>query len=121
MKTIQMRRCDTKELVDVQYDETAPCLICGNPVIYASMGGLDICPSCDCGYWRDGRKMDIMGEDSMYFFKWKRHLKPHVPTFDEVSNIAVAMSARGIHVREWDIACKIFFGDSNEIERCARV
>jgi len=110
MKIIQMRRCDTKELVDVQYDETAPCLICGNPVINASMGGLDICPSCDCGYWRDGEKFNLV-KDGMYILKMYAHLKPHVPTFKEVDNIAVAMSARGIHVREWEWACKAHLGD----------
>jgi len=40
----------------VEYDETAPCKVCGEPVGSASMGGVDICPSCDCGRWRDGRK-----------------------------------------------------------------
>jgi len=38
--------------VDVEYDETAPCTICGEPVKAASMGGVDICPSCDCGKCR---------------------------------------------------------------------
>lgn len=38
----------------VQYDPEAPCRICGQPVVEASVGGTDICPSCDCGYYRDG-------------------------------------------------------------------
>lgn len=36
----------------VEYDENAPCIICGEPVIEASMGGTVICPSCDCGKCR---------------------------------------------------------------------
>ena len=111
MKTIQLRRCDTKELEDVHYDETTPCLVCGNPVINASMGGLDICPSCDCGYWRTGEKFNLI-KDKLYILKSYAHLKPYVPTFQEVNNIAVALSARGIHVREWEWACKIFLGTS---------
>ena len=38
----------------VEYDETAPCRVCGLPVGEASMGGTDVCPSCDCGLYRDG-------------------------------------------------------------------
>ena len=37
---------------DVQYDENAPCRICGYPVIDASMGGTDVCPFCDAGIER---------------------------------------------------------------------
>ena len=40
----------------VEYDETMPCRICGQPVMEASMGGTDVCPWCDCGYHRDGTK-----------------------------------------------------------------
>jgi len=40
---------------DIEYDETAPCLMCGLPVESASMGGTVICPWCDCGrHTRDG-------------------------------------------------------------------
>lgn len=38
----------------VEYDEEAPCRICGKPVVEASMGGTDVCPWCDCGKHRDG-------------------------------------------------------------------
>jgi hypothetical protein len=40
----------------VEYDDTAPCRMCGQPIIEASMGGTDVCPWCDCGYNRDGSK-----------------------------------------------------------------
>ena len=43
---------ERKEKVEVEYDENAPCLICGEPVISASMGGTSICPSCDLGKCR---------------------------------------------------------------------
>ena len=109
MKIAKYTSMDGKPFV-IEYDETEPCIVCGNPVIEASVGGTVICPSCDCGYWRDGRKMDIMGKDAMYYFKWKVYLKPYVPTFHEVNNIAVAMEARGIHVREWEWACKVHLG-----------
>ena len=36
----------------VEYDETAPCIVCGEPVEAASMGGTEICPACDCGKCR---------------------------------------------------------------------
>ena len=45
-------RDGSKEMVE--YDETAPCRVCGLPVIDASMGGTDLCPWCDMGKYRDG-------------------------------------------------------------------
>lgn len=42
--------------ISIPYDENAPCKMCGLPVIEASMGGVDLCPSCDCGNYRDGTK-----------------------------------------------------------------
>lgn len=43
----------------VEYDETAPCWSCGEPVMEASMGGTVLCPWCDCGMTRDGRKWTL--------------------------------------------------------------
>tara|TARA_Y100000034_G_C6891777_1_gene410368 strand:+ start:680 stop:988 length:309 start_codon:yes stop_codon:yes gene_type:complete len=37
------------ERTEVVYDADAPCRICGEPVIEASMGGTNVCPWCDCG------------------------------------------------------------------------
>lgn len=37
---------------EFEYDEDSPCIICGEPVIGASMGGTAICPACDCGKCR---------------------------------------------------------------------
>jgi len=34
---------------EIEYDETAPCIGCGKPVLNASCGGVDICPECDGG------------------------------------------------------------------------
>lgn len=39
-------------MATVEYDENAPCRICGEPVVEASMGGTDVCPWCDCGICR---------------------------------------------------------------------
>jgi hypothetical protein len=44
------------ERVVIEYDETAPCRLCGLPVGEASMGGTDVCPPCDCGVFRDGER-----------------------------------------------------------------
>ena len=38
--------------LEIEYDENAPCLCCGEPVIGASMGGTAICGSCDLGKCR---------------------------------------------------------------------
>ena len=47
------------KLVEIEYDETAPCKICGLPVGGASMSGTDVCPSCDCGEFRNGEKWTV--------------------------------------------------------------
>lgn len=62
MKTATYRGQDGKEL-KVEYDPDAPCVSCGLPVMEASMGGTAVCPSCDCGVYRDGTRWTI--EDAM--------------------------------------------------------
>lgn len=51
MKTAKYPLRDGTTL-EVEYDENAPCIVCGEPVIAASMGGTVICPWCDCGNCR---------------------------------------------------------------------
>lgn len=51
MKTVTYKTIDGKEL-KIEYDENAPCIICGEPVKEASMGGTVICPWCDVGKCR---------------------------------------------------------------------
>lgn len=51
MKTATYKKLDGEEF-KVEYDENAPCIICGEPVVEASMGGTVICPWCDCGHCR---------------------------------------------------------------------
>jgi hypothetical protein len=33
----------------IDYDPAAPCIVCGLPVVWASMGGTAVCSWCDCG------------------------------------------------------------------------
>jgi len=40
------------EVIEVEYDENAPCIMCGEPVVSASVGGTVICPWCDMGKCR---------------------------------------------------------------------
>jgi hypothetical protein len=101
MRKIVMQKVGTKEPVIVQYDETAPCLICGNPVIYPSMGGLDVCPSCDCGYWRDGTKMTL-GKDDAYLFKHAADKKEQIPMFKQYDDIAIVLEAHGYNLDLWN-------------------
>lgn len=60
MKCIKFTRPDGTTFEE-WFDEKAPCRICGLPVENASMGGNDICPSCDCGYYRNGEKWSFEG------------------------------------------------------------
>lgn len=41
---------------DIEYDDEAPCLMCGLPVMGASVGGTAVCSWCDCGFTREGKK-----------------------------------------------------------------
>lgn len=38
----------------IEYDEKAPCIHCGLPVVEASVGGTVVCPWCDMGINRTG-------------------------------------------------------------------
>jgi hypothetical protein len=105
MKLFEMKY-DNK-IIRFLFDETAPCCVCGNPVLDLSMGGPDICPHCDCGYDRTGKKYDIT-KDAVYLLKAYWYLKPYIPTFDRVSDVAVSLAAHGICVQEFDNACKRF-------------
>ena len=51
MKTVKYKKLDGTDLI-VEYDENAPCICCGEPVIEASMGGTNLCPWCDTGRCR---------------------------------------------------------------------
>lgn len=48
MKTTQYRTVGGG-IVDVEYDPDAPCIVCHEPVVEASVGGTAICPACDMG------------------------------------------------------------------------
>ena len=64
MKTATYTGLDGKPF-SIQYDETAPCRICGYPVMDASMGGTDVCPWCDMGKERpDKTKIEFQQNDN---------------------------------------------------------
>lgn len=44
----------------IEYDEKAPCIMCGLPVESASMGGTNLCPWCDCGNYRNGTEFTLI-------------------------------------------------------------
>lgn len=53
-----------KEPFVVEYDDEKPCIVCGEPVISASMGGTAICPWCDMGKCRYcGIRIFVMKEE----------------------------------------------------------
>lgn len=58
MKTVTYTLINGK-MLDVEYDETLPCVSCGLPVTEASMGGTSLCPWCDMGVHRNGTKWTI--------------------------------------------------------------
>lgn len=47
----------------IEYDKKDPCIICGEPVTEASMGGTVICPWCDCGKCRFCGKSYLTGKE----------------------------------------------------------
>ena len=63
MKTVKYPLVGGGERV-VKYDENAPCIMCGEPVVAASMGGTVICPWCDCGCCRHcGVRISVLKEE----------------------------------------------------------
>ena len=54
-KTATYTNLDGTERI-VEYDSNTLCVMCGLPVEEASMGGTAVCPWCDCGVHRDGKK-----------------------------------------------------------------
>ena len=61
MKTAKYRLIGGKE-IEVEYDPNAPCIVCEQPVIAASMGGTAICPWCDCGNERPDLTQDEIAQ-----------------------------------------------------------
>jgi hypothetical protein len=53
------------KILEVEYDENAPCKCCGLPVENASMSGTDVCPTCDIGIYRDGTPWETMNMDKV--------------------------------------------------------
>lgn len=51
LKTATYTKLDGTPFV-VEYDPQAPCIVCHEPVIAASVGGTAVCPWCDCGVCR---------------------------------------------------------------------
>lgn len=80
MKTARYQLIGGGERI-VEYDENAPCIICGEPVVEASMGGTAICPSCDCGRCRYcGVGMVVVREEidgGRSLRGWREHMKWH--------------------------------------------
>ena len=83
-----------------EYDDESPCIVCGEPVTSASMGGTAICPWCDTGRCRycDVRlwvvKEELDGGESkrelLDHMKWHREREPEL-------NKLLLESAREFH------------------------
>ncbi|MDG6969545.1 MAG: hypothetical protein JRN54_00340 [Nitrososphaerota archaeon] len=65
-------------IIEVEYDDEAPCLICGEPIIGASMGGTAICGSCDMGKCRYCGMTIFVMKESVDDGRSKRNLLEHV-------------------------------------------
>ena len=63
---------------EVEYDENAPCICCGEPVISASVGGTVICPWCDAGICRYCGISIMVLKEEIDDGKSKRELLEHI-------------------------------------------
>lgn len=59
-------------ILSIEYDENAPCINCGEPVVEASMGGTAVCPWCDVGECRYC-KARLWGVPE----QWREHMSWH--------------------------------------------
>jgi hypothetical protein len=87
MKKAHYTGLDGKKFV-VEYDENLPCKLCGQPVYEASMGGTDICPSCDCGRIRP---KEMLPGDVMVIFQWYDHIRAYndLDEFNRLCNLGI--------------------------------
>jgi hypothetical protein len=93
MKTATYTGLDGKKFT-VDYDETAPCSMCAQPVQGASMGGTAICGACDCGRCRYCNvSCGIVFKDSIDGGASKRQWQQHVAHCREVHEKARAFDA----------------------------
>ncbi len=52
-------------MIWLAFDPAFLCVFCESPVVYLSMGGPAICPTCDCGYNHDGTKWSYADYDKV--------------------------------------------------------
>ena len=80
MRTATYRDLEGKDFT-VEYDETAPCTVCHEPIGEASMGGTAICPACDCGRCRYCVVQSFMYNEGVdggrSLRKWREHMDWH--------------------------------------------
>lgn len=107
MKTATYTGTDGKK-IKVKYDGKAPCRICGLPVEYASMGGTDVCPWCDCGNYRDGTIINV--RELMVNEKLRKRAKEIYEKMKEVQKMkpeeAIEIVNRVFHYDESEIFTK---------------
>lgn len=88
MKTVTYRDRGGKDFT-VEYDENAPCMICHEPVVEASMGGTAVCPSCDCGRCRYCGVQSLLLKEKIdggrSLRQWQEHMKWHRTQLEKVS------------------------------------
>lgn len=84
---------EMKKSFYVEYDDESPCIICGEPVISASMGGTAICGWCDMGKCRYCKvtmfvlREEIDGCESKK--RWLEHMKYHREKEPDFNNKAL--------------------------------
>ena len=78
MKAIAIYHNINDEEIRVEYDDEAPCVCCGEPVIGASMGGTNLCGPCDMGKCRYCGMSTFVMKESVDGGESKRNLLAHM-------------------------------------------
>ncbi len=74
MKVIEYKTIDGSTM-KMEYDEQSPCIVCGEPVLEASMGGTTLCPWCDMGICRYcGVRLNGNSEHIKQHIAWHKSL-----------------------------------------------
>lgn len=95
MKTATYRDMDGTPLI-VEYDENAPCRLCAQPVLAASMGGTDICCWCDLGRCRHcGVSCGMLLKAELDGGRSLRRWREHVANCQQSRQAPGAVSAEG--------------------------
>ncbi len=82
---------------EVEYDDLAPCICCGEPVHNASMGGTVVCPACDCGKCRFCNQTVFVIKEEIDGGRSKKEVLEHMKKHREELGLPKVYTEKELH------------------------